>query len=364
MGRKEIIHFQLLRSGIVCGELFPTDAPPMLTMDRSGEIKMSMQGEFFAQAIDTRGRPIEVEWTSDEIKPVLVSGETEHELGILMPASVTNNETETTETVTVQAFDRCWRLRDTKIKASYFVAAGTLYLDVIESLITAAGIPNILRTDSDAVIPEDREDWQTGTSYLTIVNELLAEINYEQLWFNPAGLAVLEPKMVPIAQNIKHVFTDRKHDPRNSREAHQIQVAPQITRMADFYSAPNVFVCICSNADKSAGMRAIAENRNPQSPLSISRRGREIVSVVSVKNIASQTALQTYANNLLSSTMISGEVITVQTPLLPGFGVDEPVAISAKSVDGICIEKAWTAELKAGGTMTHTLERVVLNLDI
>lgn len=364
MEHKQVIRYKLLRSGIVYGELFPTDAPPTLTMDRSGEIKMSMQGEFLARATDTRGQPIEVEWTSDEIKPVLISGEAEHELGILMPASVTNNDRETVETVTIQAFDRCWRLRDTKIKRSYFIAAGTLYLDAIESLITAAGIPAVFRTDSDAVVAENREDWQAGTSYLTIVNDLLSEINYKQLWFNSAGLAVLEPKMLPIAQNIKHVFTDKKPDPRNSREAHQIQVAPQIARMADFYSAPNVFVCICSNADKSGGMSATAENRNPQSPLSISRRGREIVSVVNVKNIASQSALQTYANNLLSSTMISGEVITVQTPLLPGFGVDEPVAIGAKNVDGICIEKAWTAELRPGGNMTHTLERVVLNLDI
>ena len=360
----EVIRYLLLRNGITCGELFPAGSAPVLTMDRSGEIKMSMQGEFLAEAIDTRGRPIQADWASDEIKPVLTSDGEEHSLGILMPCSVTRNKTDTSDTITIQAFDRCWRLRDTKVKASHYIAAGTLYLDAIESLISAAGIPHVIRTESDAVLPENREDWQAGTSYLTIVNQLLSEINYKQLWFNAEGTAVLEPKMIPTSQNIKHSFTDKKPDPRNAREAHEIQIAPQVTRVNDFYSAPNVFVCICSNADKGAAMRATAENRNPQSPLSISRRGREIVHVENVQNIASQSALQTYANNLLSASMISGEVITVQTDLLPGFGVDEAVALSAEGIDGICVEKSWSAQLTAGGPMTHTLERVVLNLDV
>lgn len=363
MVRHEMIRYKLLRSGIVYGELFPTGNPPTLVMDRAGEIKMSMQGEFLAGAIDTRNHPIQVDWVSDEIMPVLTVDDIESSLGILMPASISNIRNSTSETVSVQAFDRCWRLRDTKVETSLYFPAGALYLDVIEELITAAGIPTIFRTDSDAVLAEAREDWQAGTSYLSIVNQLLAEINYKQLWFNSTGAAVLEPKLLPTAQNIKHVFTDKKTDKRNKLETSLIRIAPTITRETDIYSAPNVFICVCSNPDKSAGMMAMAENRNPQSPLSIAHRGRRIVSVVNVKNIASQAALQSYANNLLSESMIGGELINIETQLLPGFGVDDPVAISAKDVNGICVERSWSMQLQPGGRMTHTLERVVLNLD-
>lgn len=362
MVRKEIIRYKILRSNIECAELFPTSSPPTLMMDRSGEIKMSMQGEFYAEAIDTRGRPFEVDWVSDEIKPVLSIDGEESALGILMPASITNSKDQTTKTVNLQAFDRCWRLRDTKVENNLYIEAGTLYLDAIEELLTAAGIPTVLRTDSDAVLAEAREDWQAGASYLSIINQLLAEINYKQLWFNSEGSAILEPKMLPTANNIKHVFTDKKTDPRNRLEVGLIKISPIMTRLTDIYSVPNVFICICSNADKSSGMSAMAENRNPQSPLSISRRGRRIVSVVNVKNIASQSALQSYANNLLAESMISGETVNIETVLLPGFGVDDPVAIAAEEVDGICVEKSWQMELQPGGRMTHTLERVVLNL--
>lgn len=363
MVRQETIRFKILRNSIVCGELFPTANPPTLMMDRSGEIKMSMQGEFFAEAIDTRGRPLQVDWVADEINPVLIIDGVESSLGILMPSTITNSRDQATKTINLQAFDRCWRLRDTKVENSIYFAAGTLYLDAVEGLLTAAGIPNVLRIDSDATLAEDREDWQAGASYLAIVNQLLSEINYKQLWFNSEGSAILEPKMLPTAHNIKHVFTDKKPDPRNRMEIGLIRISPTLTRETDIYSSPNVFICICSNADKSAGMVAMAENRNPQSPLSISRRGRRIVSVVNVKNIASQAALQSYANNLLSESMIGGETVNIETSLIPGFSVDDPVAIAAEDVDGICIERSWTMELKPGGRMTHTLERVVLNLD-
>ena len=363
MVRQETIRFKILRNSIVCGELFPTANTPTLMMDRSGEIKMSMQGEFFAEAIDTRGRPLQVDWVADEINPVLIIDGVESSLGILMPSTITSSRDQATKTINLQAFDRCWRLRDTKVESSIYFAAGTLYLDAVEGLLTAAGIPTVLRIDSDATLAEDREDWQAGESYLSIVNQLLSEINYKQLWFNSEGTAILEPKMLPTAHNIKHVFTDKKPDPRNRLEVGLIRISPTLTRETDMYSSPNVFICICSNADKSNGMVAMAENRNPQSPLSISRRGRRIVSVVNVKNIASQSALQSYANNLLSESMIGGETINIETSMIPGFGVDDPVAIAAEDVDGICIERSWNMELKPGGRMTHTLERVVLNLD-
>lgn len=363
MVRQETIRFKILRNSIVCGELFPTANAPTLMMDRSGEIKMSMQGEFFAEAIDTRGRPLQVDWVADEINPVLIIDGVESSLGILMPSTITSSRDQATKTINLQAFDRCWRLRDTKVENSIYFAAGTLYLDAVEDLIAAAGIPDVIRTASDASLAEAREDWQAGTSYLSIVNQLLSEINYKQLWFNEDGVPVLEPKMLPTAQNIKHVFTDKRTDPRNRFETSLIRISPTITKETDMYSSPNVFICICSNADKSEGMMAMAENRNPQSPLSISRRGRRIVSVVNVKNIASQSALQSYANNLLSESMIGGETVSIETSLIPGLGVDDPVAITAEDADGICVERSWSMQLQPGGRMTHTLERVVLNID-
>lgn len=361
MIRHEEVRFRMMRNGVEYGELYAKGAPN-LRMQSGGEIKVSLQGTFFPDAIDSTGNPIAVDWLADEIKPVLIRDGTVNPLGVLMPAKVEPKESRGEATLDLQAFDRCWRVRDNKLEGALYLSAGTAYLDAVEQLLAASGIATILKTPSSAVLAEDRQDWETGTSYLTVVNDLLKEINYKQLWFNSSGFAILEPVSIPTAEHIQHVFTNQKPDPRNPKEVEAIRVLPQIGRTTDIYQAPNVILCICSNADKDAGMKATAENNNPQSPLSTMRRGHRIVKEVRVNNIESQAELQEYADQLLYESMMTGEVINVETSLQSGFGAADVTAIRYGEIAGICVEDAWTMQLAPGGTMSHELKRVVINI--
>lgn len=363
MIRNEHIRFKLLRNGIEYGELLAGSNSPVLRMDSSGEIKMSLQGTFLGRSVDASGKEVSVDWMTDEIQPTLIIDGTETPVAVLMPSTVNPKEANGCETVELQAYDRCWRVRDTKVEGSLYLSAGTSYLDAVEQLLTSSGIATVMKTQSDAVLAEDRQDWETGTSYLTVINDLLKEINYKQLWFNANGFAMLEPASTPTAENIRHVFTNQKANPNNRKEVEAIRVLPHISRSTDVYQAPNVFLCICSNADKDAAMTATAENKNPQSPLSTMRRGRRIVQVIRVNNIESQAKLQEYANRLLYESMTTGEEISIETQLLPGFGVEDVAGLRYDDVMGLCVEKAWSMTLGQGGTMTHELEKVVMNLD-
>lgn len=362
MIRNEHVRFKLLRNGIEYGELLTGSNSTVLRMDSSGEIKMSLQGTFLQRAVDSSGRVVTVDWMADEIQPTLIINGVEKPIAVLMPAAVEPQSNMEDDSLQIQAFDRCWRVRDTKVEGAIYLSAGTEYIAAIEGLLTSAGIATILKTPIDAVLAEDRQDWETGTSYLTIVNDLLKEINYKQLWFNASGFAVLEPASTPTAENIRHVFTNQKPNPNNKKEVEAIRVFPHISRKTDIYQAPNVFLCICSNADKDAPLKATAENTNPQSPLSIMRRGRRIVQVVNVNNIESQEKLEEYANSLLYESMTTGETIGIETHLLPDFGAEDVVGLRYDDVLGVCVEKAWTMTLGPGGTMTHELEKVVINL--
>ena len=363
MTRSEEIRYRLLRNGIEIGELFTGDSAPTMRMDRSGEIKMSMQGEFLPTVLDSSGNEVSVDWLVDEIKPVLIIDGVEKAIGVMMPEKVTPASSKGKTVLNIQALDRCWRVRDTKVEGSIYMSAGTEYIDAIEGLLVASGIEMIVKTPSDAVLSEDREDWKSGDSYLKIINTLLKEINYKELWFNEMGFAVLEPASTPTAESIQHILTNRKPDPKNTKEIGTTRVYPGISRETDIYEAPNVFICVCSNADKDTAMKATAVNENPQSPLSTMRRGRRIVKVVNVDNIANQTELQAYANRLLYESMTTGETIRVETMLQQGFGVEDVTALRYDDTFGICIEKAWDMQLMPGGKMTHTLEKVVINLE-
>ena len=178
-------------------------------------------------------------------------------------------------------------------------------------------------------------------------------INYKELWFDASGAARLEPAAVPTAGQIKHTY-----DASNVKS----MLLPAISRETDLYDAPNVFLCICSNADKNAPMTATAVNDNPQSPLSTVRRGRRIVKQVRVNNIEDQEALQAYADRLRNESLIRGETIQITTGLFPGYGVDDVAGIVWGDLSSLAVERAWSMTLAVGGDMQHSLERVVIAL--
>ena len=348
------IYFKLLRNGVDFAEIFADDdSTPSLHQSGDKELKISLSGVFLPYAVDASGRTIEPNWLKDEIKPIMVIDGVQHDLGIYLVGSSEPETNETCKLLRIEAYDRCLRLKTTNSDDLIHFSAGTNYLDAIEQLLTEAGITTVVKTPNASTISEDREDWDIGTSYLTIINQLLGEINYNQLWFSSNGAAVLEPKSVPTAQNIDHRFDAGDPD---------TLIIPGMSRKNDIFDAPNYFICICSNADKSGPLVATAENANPQSPLSTVSRGRRITKVVRVNNIASQEALQIYVNSLRDESMITGETIKVTTALRPGFGVGDVSAIHYDDVDAICIESDWDMELKTGGNMSHTLQRVVYNI--
>jgi hypothetical protein len=297
----------------------------------------------------------------------------EHPLGVYIPTTFTLSE-DVAVTVSVEAYDRAQRVLDTNSARLLYWPAGTKYLDAVEQLLSAAGITTVFKTDTDDVFSEDREDWDAGTSYLTVVNDLLREINYKDLWFNADGAAMLEPAAVPEASQIRHILSDMDQETK---------VLPGVSHGADYFNTPNVFEVYVANPEKSGLMRASAVNDNPQSPLSTVRRGRSIVQVTKLDNIADQAALQAYAERQRNDSLITGETVSVSTGLLPDWGVGDVVAlhtsthtttlysaegrietVAAPGMDAICLSRSYDMELKAGGTMRHTLEKVVYALEL
>lgn len=354
--RREIdFRYRVLRGGAVFGELHasPDASAPVIRMDDSAEIKTSLSGSFLPTVTDADGRTVEADWLSDEIQPVMIIDSVEHALGVYAPATVTPSRIQGAESMRIEAYDRCWRVRDLYTPNRMYLEAGTAYLTPINNMIKNAGVKLIMATPSAATFTEDRQDWDPGTSCLSVVNELLGEINYNPLWFDANGYAILAPVQTPSVDNIRHTL--------DADDVRSLMI-PQISMESDYFSAPNVFLCMCSNPDKGEPLTATAENNNPQSPISIPRRGRRIMKVVQLNNIASQEALQAYAEKLRNDSLIGGETIRIATALLPGYGVGDVVALHYGEISALCVERAWTMELRVGGTMQHVLERVVYNL--
>lgn len=330
----------VIRHGAVLTTLRAVEVP-RIDCSAFAEIKMSMSGTFIHDAA--------VDYLNDELRPVLLIDGVEFPLGVFPISGKTDLFDGAIHHVVIDCYDRGYILKTTRTEEILHIDAGTGYLAAVEQLLVAAGIPLYIATASAETLATDREDWEIGTDYLTIINQLLSEINYRGVWFDSSGYAVLEPEMEPDAGAIDH---------RYGGEARLLR--PGVTSEIDLFAQPNVFIVVCDNPDLEAPLTATAENNNPLSSLSILKRGRRIPQVYKVDNIASQTALDEYAKRLAYQSMLQNETVEIETGIDAAHGIGDVVAVNHPQIEGIYEETAWSMILSAGQAMRHTLRRMII----
>lgn len=331
----------VLRNGVRLMSL-PFSTPPNIIADSAGEIKTSLSGTFSDNPA--------VDWMTDRLQPVVIIDGTEYPYGVFVPATLTEVNNASGKQLQVEAYDIGYVLTLAKTESIYHLSSGTPYLEAIQALLAEAGLSLVQVTPNAAQLQTDREDWDVGTSYLQIINQLLSEINYQDIWFDANGFAILEPAVSPSAEQIDHTYDATNVDSVTYRDT---------TTVMDMFGIPNVFIAICSNPDYDAPMMATSENNNAQSKLSIANRGMRIPQVYKVDNIAGMDELQAYADRLRDQSMLATEITTIQTAIMPNHGLFDVVALLHPAADGIYLETGWEFTLQAGTYMTHRLKKVV-----
>lgn len=347
MIREYRVRVAVMRDGAEATELHPVSAP-VVDCNSEAVIKMSMSGMFLANP--------NVNWLTDELQPIQIIDGVEYPVGVFPVGTFSENVDENGATnVMVEAFDRCMILNQIKTQGILHLPAGTNYLQAIEQLLVDAGISLYLSTPTTAVLATDREDWEVGTPYLTIINELLREINYGQIWFNASGFAMLQPAKKPLPDNIDHQYG------AEGEACEQFKVLERPCRIeTDIFDAHNVFVVICSNPDLEQPLIATAVNDNPLSALSTFKRGRKIVGVYRVDNVPDQATLDEYAQKLCTESMLTAETVTISTANVPNHGVYDTIALVHPDAFGLYQEVSWSLVLEPGQSMIHHIRRSVL----
>jgi len=328
----------VMRNGAICNRLdFPE--PPTVLMSADASIKMSFTGKFLHNA--------DVDYLNDRLCPRLVINEVDYPLGVYVIATVAGKYENGTLYDRIEAFDQALILQQTKTEDRLFFAAGTTYLSAVSSLLTGAGVQSVISDQLTDALQTDREDWEIGTDYLQIINAMLAEINYSPIWFDLNGAARLHKYRVPSGESVDIAYTSGVSN-----------IKSECTSELDVYNAPNVFMAIMDNPDYDEVIIKTAENNNLASALSIPRRGRRILRVERVDNIASADALQDYANNLCLKAMQTTETIQFETDLNPVHTVGNIVGLDHEYIKGVYEERYWSMPLMAGATMFHKARKV------
>ena len=121
----------------------------------------------------------------------------------------------TPETYACSGFDRLYLLHR-PVGDSYAIVAGTGYLAAVRSVVTAAGLSGVeLDGTAEAkTLPTDMT-WPLrpvsgtvgSTTWLNIVNDLLAAVSYRGLWADENGVFRSEPYVNPITRAPEFTFT-------------------------------------------------------------------------------------------------------------------------------------------------------------
>lgn len=241
---------------------------------------------------------------------------------------------------------------------SEYVDAAMHVLDTVTPLTPENSSQIVLGT---TLLPAPME-WSPGTSKLTVVNDLLAAINYESLQMDEYGGPVVKPYVAPDSQTPVWTYTvDRSS-----------VILPGIDTELDLFSVPNVWLGYVSEPDRPT-LRSVRRNDDPGSQTSTINRGREIVQVVDTSTLhlteqtgptgtlpaATQADLDALVERARSESSTIYEQVKMSTGLMPFHGIGDVVAVDYGAGVANYRETSWSMDLRAGGTMTHELRRAV-----
>lgn len=246
------------------------------------------------------------DWFNTRVKIVMhIEGHGSHPIGVFIPAAPTETWSDEGMTLNIELLDKLSIIDNDYVLNTYAVPKGTNVIERVRSLITSTGEKAGALTDSSAVLDKNMS-WESGTSKLAVINDLLNAANYFSLGVDGNGKFFAEARRLPRNRPIAHRFYDDEKS----------IYLPSFTYERDTYSIPNKVVLIAQGDGDQEGLRAVATNENPKSPYSYQNRGRWIIDVIKGVDATSQEALQERANaRLVALTSPVGTVSIDHAPL-------------------------------------------------
>ena len=294
----------------------------------------------------------EIDFLSEKIQPVMClktpTGEERFPLGVFFMSSPSRQASMGSIRRDIECYDMTLTLLDDKFTSRYKVASGIKYDVAILNILTSAGIEDAIVTPTDKSIAVDIE-FALGTPKLDAINSLLAAINYNPIYANQNGRLVCEPYESPLHRIAQAEYvTDSKS-----------VIFAGIKETQDVFNIPNKVVRYLETAERGV-MIAEVTNADPASPLSTVSRGRTIVDVAAVQDIADQTTLNAYASKIMDDYKVYQKII-FDTIAMPNHGnLDCLYVINSElEIAGKYIEESWHLDLSLGGHMTHTARKVI-----
>lgn len=253
--------------------------------------------------------------------------------------------------IQTQGWDRAVKtLLDSKTLDRYVVAAGSNVLNTVRAICGYAGLSLFAMPLSTVVLPGAME-WDPGTPWIRVVNDLLTAINYRPLTGTPLGSPTTQEYRDPTTGPIVWNYTvDAKSVVRRG-----------IDTVLDLANVPNAWVAFVSEPDRPV-LRSSLTNSNLQDPLSTVGRNRTIVDVIApdrTKGAVDQATLDALVMRAAQDARSAYEQAKFSTGLMPFHSGGDIVTLDYGLGAIRYRSHTWDLELEAGAAMQHQMRRVV-----
>lgn len=277
-------------------------------------------------------------------------------LGIFLLANPTRTGTQKGIIVDCDGYDQTLVLLNGRVTDRYVVAASTNVATAIGTAFAAAGFETSqysISATSHALTAV--KEWDKGTDYLTIINDLLEYINYDELRFSGAGVAIGEPWLDPADRATERTYSDNTSSIPLINEIQQdfnIVLVPNQVTLNDANPGTTTITSTQTNAfwsnDASQGVR------------------NQIVEDVEDVNVINQTVLDALAQRRVIEATEAMR-LRINTPPLAFHDHRDVVRVVdtantyALQVDKRCLELGWSLPLNDSptGVMSHSLREIL-----
>ena len=216
---------------------------------------------------------------------------------------------------------------DVDLPLGWYAPQNSNGAEVIRQLLSVTPAPVFVEPDaptlSDHIIAESNEN------HLTMIDKILTAIDW-RIQIDGDGTIHVEPKpLEPVAS-----FDPLEND----------MIEAKVKVSADLYSCPNVYRAT------SGDVTGIARDEDPDSPLSIQNRGREVWKSESGVNLASNESIAQYARRMLKQAQQVKRAASYTRRYMPNVRPSDLIRMGypAQGLTGVYVVQSQTVALEYG----------------
>lgn len=248
----------------------------------------------------------------------------------------------------INASDLTVLLMQPSVGESYTVVEGTTYTIAVANVLDILGLRYLL-PGTTLQTPRDFT-WQPKTSYLAIINELLAGINFFDIWPDVYGVFTTRERVAPVSDTPAVAY-------RTDQEPRMIR--PGLRRRKTSVRPPNRVIAAIKDPirDPAAGIAENVDVDSPSSTANVEVSAQEF-NVDRIVNVATATDWAAYTVRVLTG---KGQTANLTTHFDPRRDAHEVYLLTYydHEVETTWRVAGWTFNLYAGAPMIHLLERAL-----